>query len=330
MSGQKGIRISSAQFPNFSPYSGKSFQLDKHTHVRAKHQAMSWTMGSIQSTMGSIQSTMGSISINFDDINTGAHVAAEWDTSDTNYWSSDSQDDSNVDHWAEDVKSEALSSEDESEMLVRTDEDDCAAAFVSGRWEQSDLMLQLNSRIIKQEAGYTVLATPTASMQAGPAEHRQEPARDAEKVPAAQKSKTKNKALARCLVMEVKPRIRRRKFGEGSKHSLGGRPLHVVDEGYLTPIAVTPDSLRACFGKPLHEAARTLGICATAVKRICRKMGIKEWPFQRIKPIQKRLAKLQSSTATPDVLREIQELQGQQLALLEGRDLVCFAGCVRS
>ena len=217
----------------------------------------------------------------------------------------------------EDVKIDWSCSEDESEMLVRTNEDDCAAALFSGRWEQSALMLQLNSRIIKQETdikqelGYMVLATPTASMQAGPAEHRQEPARDAEKVPAAQKSKPKNKALARCLVMEVKPRIRRRKFGEGSKHSLGGRPLHVVNKGYLTPIAVTPDSLRACFGKPLHEAAKTLGICETAVKRICRKMGIKEWPFQRIKNIQKRLAKFQSSTATPDVLREILELQGQ-------------------
>ena len=106
--------------------------------------------------------------------------------------------------------------------------------------------------------------------------------------------------------------------------------MHEIDEGYLTPVAVTPELLRDCFGKPLHEAARSLGICATAVKKICRKMGIKEWPFQRIKNIQKRLAKFQSSTATPDVLREIQELQGQQLALLEGRDLVCFAGCVRS
>jgi hypothetical protein len=80
-----------------------------------------------------------------------------------------------------------------------------------------------------------------------------------------------------------------------------------VGERHLTPIALTPDSLRACFGKPLHEAARTLGICATAIKRICRKMGIKEWPFQHITPIKKRLAQLQSSTATPDVLRNCKD-----------------------
>ena len=126
------------------------------------------------------------------------------------------------------------------------------------------------------------------------------------------------------LALQVKPRIRRRKFGQGDKHSLGGRPMHVVDDELLTPIVVTPEALRAFFDKPLHEAARSLGICATAVKRICRKMGIKEWPFQRIKPIRKRLAKLQSSTMTPDVLREIREMQSQELALLEGRDLMCF------
>ena len=102
--------------------------------------------------------------------------------------------------------------------------------------------------------------------------------------------------------------------------------MHEIDEGYLTPVAVTPELLRDCFGKPLHEAARSLGICATAVKKICRKMGIKEWPFQRIKPIQKRLARLQASAMTPQVMREVQELQAQQKALLEGRDLQCFGG----
>jgi hypothetical protein len=126
------------------------------------------------------------------------------------------------------------------------------------------------------------------------------------------------------LVLQVKPRVRRRKFGRGDKHSLGGRPIHIVNEGYLTPIAVTPEALRAYFDKPLHEAARSLGICATAVKKICRKMGIKEWPFQRIKPIRKRIAKLQSSTMTPDVLREVNKLQNQELALMQGLDLDCF------
>lgn len=130
--------------------------------------------------------------------------------------------------------------------------------------------------------------------------------------------------LPSSLELQIKPRIRRRKFGEGDKHSLGGRPLHVVDDGHLSPIVVTPEALRTYFDKPLHEAARCLGICATAVKKICRKMGIKEWPYQRIKPIRRRLAKLHSCILTPDAIREIRELQDQELALLDGRDLACF------
>ena len=127
-------------------------------------------------------------------------------------------------------------------------------------------------------------------------------------------------------VMNVKPRVRRRKFGHGDKHSLGGRPTSFVDNEYLTPIALTLEALRTHFGKPLCEAARSIGICATALKKTCRKLGIKEWPFQRIKPIQKRLAKLQSSsTLTPRVLREIHDLQAQKLALQEGRELECFS-----
>ena len=53
-------------------------------------------------------------------------------------------------------------------------------------------------------------------------------------------------------------------------------------------------------------------------------MGIKEWPYQRIKPIRRRLAKLHSCIMTPDAIREIRELQDQELALLDGRDLACF------
>ncbi|MGB1605582.1 MAG: RWP-RK domain-containing protein, partial [Promethearchaeia archaeon] len=92
------------------------------------------------------------------------------------------------------------------------------------------------------------------------------------------------------VLMQVKPRLLRRNAGPGSKHSLGGRP-HVVDDDDLRPLFITPEVLRACFGLPLHEAARKLGICATAVKKCCRKLGISNWPFRRLRPIQARLAK---------------------------------------
>ena len=127
-----------------------------------------------------------------------------------------------------------------------------------------------------------------------------------------------------CVLMQVKPRLLRRNAGPGSKHSLGGRP-HFVDDDDLRPLFITPEMLRACFGLPLHEAARKLGICATAVKKCCRKLGIRNWPFQRLRPIQARLAKLQASPfVTESIEREIRFLHDQVKDLLEGRELKCL------
>jgi len=42
----------------------------------------------------------------------------------------------------------------------------------------------------------------------------------------------------RANAFQVKPRIRRRKIGEGDKYSLGGRPLNDIDD--MIPIAFTP------------------------------------------------------------------------------------------
>lgn len=49
------------------------------------------------------------------------------------------------------------------------------------------------------------------------------------------------------------------------------------------------DRLRACFGMPLHAASKHLGICATAIKKVCRKLGIKKWPYREIKGTSNRM-----------------------------------------
>jgi len=130
-------------------------------------------------------------------------------------------------------------------------------------------------------------------------------------------------------LLEVKPRPRRRKFGKGGKHSLGGRPNR-VEEGQAVPIQLTAALLRQHFAMPLHDAARALGICATAVKKVCRKMGIKQWPFQRLKPIQGRLAKLRmlhrnrtrtsGTQGAAEMALEIKQLEAQESILLLGFD----------
>ena len=119
-------------------------------------------------------------------------------------------------------------------------------------------------------------------------------------------------------VLEVKPRLRRRSYGEGGRQALGGRPHH-DEETTIAPIQVTADVLRQHFAMPLNDAARHIGICATAIKRACRKMGIREWPFQRIKPIERRLAKLKAQTQTaPGVSQEVEMLEAKVQALLRG------------
>ena len=47
--------------------------------------------------------------------------------------------------------------------------------------------------------------------------------------------------------------------------------------------------LKNYYHKPLLQAATEIGICSTAFKKICRKCGIKKWPFRSItsKKVQK-------------------------------------------
>lgn len=120
--------------------------------------------------------------------------------------------------------------------------------------------------------------------------------------------------------LEVKPRLRRRSYGLGGRQSLGGRP-HLNDNAPVVPIQVTAQVLQQHFAMPLNDAARHLGICATAIKKVCRKMGIRQWPFQRLKPIERRLCKLKlMARPAPDMVAEIESLEAKKQALLLGLD----------
>ena len=41
---------------------------------------------------------------------------------------------------------------------------------------------------------------------------------------------------------------------------------------------LTLDVLQTQFGKGLKEAADSLGMCATTLKRACRRLGVRRWP----------------------------------------------------
>lgn len=66
----------------------------------------------------------------------------------------------------------------------------------------------------------------------------------------------------------------RRKIGRSSKAAAPGE---------RAPVVLTEDKLRECFDLPLHVASKKMGICITAIKKVCRKFGIHKWPYRDMK-----------------------------------------------
>lgn len=46
------------------------------------------------------------------------------------------------------------------------------------------------------------------------------------------------------------------------------------------PVVLSEEVLTSLFDFPLQEACNKLGICATALKKACRRLGIKKWPYK--------------------------------------------------
>jgi len=63
----------------------------------------------------------------------------------------------------------------------------------------------------------------------------------------------------------------RRKAGAGAVPVTKGRQ----------PVELTRSAISAMFGMPQPHAARDLGISLTALKQVCRKLGIVRWPYMR-------------------------------------------------
>ena len=52
------------------------------------------------------------------------------------------------------------------------------------------------------------------------------------------------------------------------------------DSRKTSQVVVTAEVLEKHFHLPLHDAATKLGLCATAIKKVCRRFGILRWPFR--------------------------------------------------
>merc|ERR1719183_1693547 len=83
--------------------------------------------------------------------------------------------------------------------------------------------------------------------------------------------------------------------------------------------------LRDHFNMPLNEVAKKFSMCTTALKKLCRKYGVMQWPHRKLRSLEKKIASLRAEQRyTSDggthhnIDDEIRKLEQQREMLLNG------------
>jgi RWP-RK domain len=57
---------------------------------------------------------------------------------------------------------------------------------------------------------------------------------------------------------------------------------HMASSSSAADVSITREQLTKYFHLPITDVAKELGICATMLKKICRKNGIPRWPHRKV------------------------------------------------
>jgi len=91
------------------------------------------------------------------------------------------------------------------------------------------------------------------------------------------------------------------------------------------------ETLSKYFHLPINDVAKELGVCATVLKKICRRNGIPRWPHRKIKSLDKMIASLDASVAkNPEdeerIRHEIQTLHNRRSFLVKNPNVLASKG----
>jgi len=87
------------------------------------------------------------------------------------------------------------------------------------------------------------------------------------------------------------------------------------------------DELSKYFHLPINQVAKELGVCATILKKICRRNGIPRWPHRKIKSLDKMIYNLnvnleKNPQERDDIIREIELLKSKKLEIMKNPDVL--------
>eukprot|EP00026_Physarum_polycephalum_P008941 Phypoly_transcript_09048.p1 GENE.Phypoly_transcript_09048~~Phypoly_transcript_09048.p1 ORF type:complete len:421 (+),score=93.76 Phypoly_transcript_09048:136-1263(+) len=91
---------------------------------------------------------------------------------------------------------------------------------------------------------------------------------------------------------------------------------------------ITFEQLTKYFHLPINDVAKELGICATMLKKICRKNGIPRWPHRKIKSLNKMIENLEASLqnnaseAEECILQEINILKNKKSLIMKNPSIL--------